>query len=379
MPGRDTAAQVTPRHRAFESDLRLAHGKLNALIIFAPLNEILRRRALRPKRPEQQCEQSYNQCRAEHGGEAFLRNCDNYRPDNLLCGVSSPYHSALPLGQLFCFGLGYSGARLALALRALDWQVAGTSRDDAALHELKIHGIAGQQLEHAEIPPGTRHILSTIPPGTAGDPVLLAGADKITAAKELTWLGYLSTTGVYGDRGGAWVAENDAPKPGNERSRQRLAAEQAWLDLWRTRGVPVHIFRLAGIYGPGRNALAAVRAGTSKRIVKPGHLFSRIHVDDIVQVLLASMAAPNPGAIYNVCDDEAAPPADVVSHACELLSVTPPPAQDYDANNMSAMARSFWAENRRVRNDRIKNELGIDLRYPDYRSGLKALLADEVK
>jgi len=293
--------------------------------------------------------------------------------------VSSPYHSALPLGQLFCFGLGYSGARLALALRALDWQVAGTSRDGAALQELEAHGIVGGQLENAEIPPGTSHILITIPPGATGDPVLLAAADKIAAVQELAWLGYLSTTGVYGDRGGAWVTEKDAPKPGNERSRQRLAAEQAWLDLWRSRGVPVHIFRLAGIYGPGRNALVTVRAGTAKRIVKPGHLFSRIHVDDIVQVLLASMAAPNPGAIYNVCDDEAAAPADVVSHASELLGVTPPPVQDYDANNMSTMARSFWAENRLVRNDRIKNELGVALRFPDYRSGLKALLTEEIK
>lgn len=293
--------------------------------------------------------------------------------------MSSPYHSALPLGQLFCFGLGYSGARLALALRALGWQVAGTSRDGAVLQELDTHGIAGGQLEHAEIPPGTSHILSTVPPGAAGDPVILAQADKIAATGGLVWLGYLSTTGVYGDRGGDWVTENDTPNPGNERSRHRLAAEQTWLNLWSTRGVPVHIFRLAGIYGPGRNALISVRAGTAKRIVKPGHLFSRIHVDDIVQVLLASMAAPNPGAIYNVCDDEAAAPADVVSHASELLGVTPPPLEEYAPDTMSAMARSFWAENRRVANDRIKRELSIKLRYPDYRSGLKALLREEPK
>jgi len=292
--------------------------------------------------------------------------------------VNFPHHSALPAGQLFCFGLGYTGARLALALRALDWQVAGTSREDQALHGLAVHGIAGQPLENTELPPGTSHVLCTIPPDAAGDPVILAQANKIAGAADIAWLGYLSTTGVYGDRNGAWVSESDAPAPGNARSRHRLAAEQAWLDLWRRRGVPVHIFRLAGIYGPGRNVLETVSAGKAKRIVKPGHLFSRIHVDDIVQILLASMAAPNPGAIYNVCDDEAAAPADVVTHACELLGVAPPPAQEYEPKNMSAMGRSFWAENRRVSNDRIKRELGIQLHYPDYRSGLKALLATEL-
>ncbi len=305
-------------------------------------------------------------------------DCDNYQRNILLCGVSSPYHSALPPGQLFCFGLGYSGARLTLALRALGWQAAGTSRDGAVLDELAAHDITGEQLEKAKIPPATSHVLCTIPPGTAGDPVILAQAEEIATAKNLTWLGYLSTTGVYGDRSGAWVSESDAPNPGNERSRQRLAAEQAWLGLWRTRGVPVHIFRLAGIYGPGRNALATVRAGAAKRINKPGHLFSRIHVDDIVRIVLASMAAPNPGAIYNVCDDEAAAAADVVSHACELLGVAPPALEEFAPDTMSAMARSFWAENRLVRNDRVKRELGVQLRHPDYRSGLKALLADGI-
>ena len=295
----------------------------------------------------------------------------------LLCGVNSSHHSALPPAQLFCFGLGYTGARLALELRSLGWQVAGTSRDAAALQELSTHGISGRQLAEAEIPSGTSHILCTIPPGAVGDAVIQAHADKIAAAPSLAWLGYLSTTGVYGDRGGAWVAEEDPPTPGNERSRYRLAAEQAWLDLWQTRGVPVHIFRLAGIYGPGRNVLATVRAGAAKRIDKPDHLFSRIHVDDIVQILCASMAAPNPGTVYNVCDDEAATPADVVSYACELLGVAPPPLQKFSPEDMSAIARSFWTENRLVRNERIKRDLGIKLRYPDYRSGLKALLGNE--
>jgi len=294
----------------------------------------------------------------------------------LLCGVNSYHHSALLPGQLFCYGLGYTGARLALELRSLGWKVAGTSRDSAALRALSTHGISSQKLVEATIPSGTSHILCTIPPGAVGDPAIQAHADKITAVPGLAWLGYLSTTGVYGDHGGAWVTEEDTPTPGNERSRNRLAAEQAWLDLWQTRGVPVHIFRLAGIYGPGRNVLATVRAGTAKRIDKPDHLFSRIHVDDIVQILCASMATPSPGTVYNVCDDEAATPADVVSYACALLGVTPPPLEKFSPKDMSAMAQSFWAENRLVRNERIKFNLGIKLRYPNYRSGLKALLGD---
>ncbi len=293
--------------------------------------------------------------------------------------MNSSHHSALEPGRLLCFGLGYTGARLARALHARGWQVRGTSRDAGALNELKREGISGGPLEDAEISPGISHVLNTIPPDEAGDPVTLRHANDIAAAGGLVWLGYLSTTGVYGDRGGAWVDESDAPAPGNARSRRRLAAEQAWLDLWRERGVPVHIFRLAGIYGPGRNILDSVRQGTAQRIYKPGHLFSRIHVDDIVQTLLASMAQPRPGAIYNVCDDEAAEPAAVVAHASRILDIIPPPLTKFDADALSPMALSFWAENRRVSNRRIKQELGVQLRFPDYRAGLAAVLAEDAK
>jgi len=291
-------------------------------------------------------------------------------------GVTSSDHNAPVPGRLFCFGLGYTGARLARTLRAMGWEVRGTSRDAGALRDLEAEGISGSSLEDAEIPPGTSHILSTIPPEEAGDPVLRHHADAIAAADGLVWLGYLSTTGVYGDRGGEWVDESDAPAPGNARSLRRLAAEEAWRDLGRDAGVPVQIFRLAGIYGPGRNVLESVRAGTAKRIAKPGHVFSRIHVDDIVQTLLAAMARPGANATYNVCDDEPAEPAAVVAHACSLLGVEPPPVEKFDAGAMSAMAQSFWAENRRVWNSRIKRELGVSLRYPDYRAGLAALLAE---
>ena len=293
--------------------------------------------------------------------------------------MNSSDHSALPPGRLFCFGLGYTGARLARALRASGWQVSGTSRDAGVMRELAADGISGTSLEDAVIPPGTSHMLCTIPPSEAGDPVILSHAKHIAAVRGIVWLGYLSTTGVYGDRGGETVDESDTPAPGNARSRRRLAAEQAWLDLGRAHGISVQIFRLAGIYGSGRNVLGMVRAGTAKRIDKPGHRFSRVHVDDIVQTLMASMAKPRAEAIYNVCDDEPAEPAAVVSYACELLGVAPPPLEKFDATTLSAMAQSFWAENRGVWNGRIKRELGVTLAYPNYRAGLAALLIAELK
>ena len=293
--------------------------------------------------------------------------------------MNSSDHSALPPGRLFCFGLGYTGARLARALRASGWQVSGTSRDAGVMRELAADGISGTSLEDAVIPPGTSHMLCTIPPSEAGDPVILSHAKHIADVRGIVWLGYLSTTGVYGDRGGETVDESDTPAPGNARSRRRLAAEQAWLGLGRAHGISVQIFRLAGIYGSGRNVLGTVRAGTAKRIHKPGHKFSRVHVDDIVQTLMASMAKPRADAIYNVCDDEPAEPAAVVAHACELLGVAPPPLEKFDAATLSAMAQSFWAENRGVWNGRIKRELGVTLTYPNYRAGLAALLTAELK
>jgi nucleoside-diphosphate-sugar epimerase len=191
----------------------------------------------------------------------------------------------------------------------------------------------------------------------------------------LAWVGYLSTTGVYGDRQGGWVDETSALQPTGERGRRRVAAERAWLDLHRRRGVPVHVFRLAGIYGPGRSAIDTVLAGEAKRIDKPGQVFGLIHVADIAAVLEASIARPNPGAIYNVCDDDPAPPEAVIAEACRLLGRTLPPLVPFAEakRTMSEMALSFYADNKRVRNDRIKKELGVVLTYPSYRDGLAAL------
>lgn len=224
---------------------------------------------------------------------------------------------------------------------------------------------------------GTSHLLLSIPPDAGGDPVLaLHGASLAALVRDsgLEWVGYLSTTGVYGDTGGDWVDETTPPQPSGARQRQRLVAEQGWLELWKQAAVPVHIFRLAGIYGPGRSAIDAVRAGTARRIDKPDLLFSRIHVNDIVQVLRASMARPRPGAVYNVCDDEPAPGAAVVEHACALLGMTPPPLLPLEAAGLSPMAASFYTDSRRVRNRLIKQELGVALRYPDFRQGLAAIL-----
>jgi len=225
---------------------------------------------------------------------------------------------------------------------------------------------------------GATHLLVSVPPDAAGDPVLAQhGGDIGTLAGQLSWLGYLSTTGVYGDRGGGWVDETAQLLPTGERGRRRFTAEQGWLQLWRDRGAPVHIFRLAAIYGPGRSALDALRAGTAKRIDKPGQVFSRIHVEDLANVLIASMERPRPGAVYNVCDDDPAPPAAIVTHAAELLGIEPPPLVPLEAAGLSPMARSFYDDNKRVANRLIKTELGVTLRYPDFRTGLAAILADE--
>ena len=215
------------------------------------------------------------------------------------------------------------------------------------------------------------HILASAAPDGLGDPFLRDTAD--IARSKASWVGYLSTTGVYGDHHGGWVDEDTPLTPASERGRQRVLAESQW----RATGLPVHIFRLAGIYGPGRGPFEKVRDGTARRIIKPGQVFGRIHVDDIAQVLRASISQPNPGAAYNVCDDNPCPPEEVLSYAARLLGLPEPPAVDFDTAEMTEMARSFYGESKRTRNDRIKTELGVTLLYPDYPAGLQALLAKE--
>jgi nucleoside-diphosphate-sugar epimerase len=286
--------------------------------------------------------------------------------------------------RLFVFGLGYSALALARALRAEGWEVAGTTRSADKQAALAAEGIEAHRFERgrplaepAVALAGASHLLTSIAPDEAGDPVLDHHLADLERCRTLRWAGYLGTTGVYGDHGGAWVDEATSVAPTVARTRRRVVAEGRWL----ASGLPVQIFRLAGIYGPGpgRNALETVRAGSARRIVKPGQLFGRVHVDDIVQVLRASMARPNPGAIYNVADDEPAPPQDVVTFACELLGVAPPPEIPFAAAELSPMAQSFYGDNRRICNARIKQELGVVLRHPSYREGLRSILDREAR
>lgn len=284
-------------------------------------------------------------------------------------------------GKLFCFGLGFSARHLAQRLQRDGWAVAGTCRSEEKRREIEALGFAAHVFDRAQpladsdaALRGVTHVVSSIPPDDAGDPVLDCHLQDLQRPESLRWIGYLSTTGVYGDRSGDWVDETSQRVPTQDRSRRRVQAEDGWLTLWERDGMPVHVFRLAGIYGPGRSAIDSLRDGTAKRIVNPGQVFSRIHVEDIATVLMASMARPNPGAAYNVCDDNPAPPDEVIAYAAELLGMEPPPAVPFEQAELSEMARSFYADNKRVRNNRIKEELGVRLTYPDYRSGLAAIL-----
>jgi len=283
--------------------------------------------------------------------------------------------------HLLCFGLGYSAQALARQLGP-EWQITGTSRGQAdastsATRPVHLIRFDRDKPLVQSVFAGVTHILLSVPPDDAGDPVFDIHRDHIATITDLAWLGYLSTTGVYGDRGGDWVDEASVSSPTGERGRRRVAAEAAWLGLWHKRGAPVHIFRLAGIYGPGRSPFEALRVGTARRIDKPGQVFSRIHVDDVAGVLLASIARPRAGAVYNVCDDEPANPADVIAHAAGLLGLPAPPSVPFESADLSQMARSFYADNKRVSNALIKTELGVRLRYPSYRDGLRAILAAE--
>ena len=292
--------------------------------------------------------------------------------------MSTPDTNA-PTGRMLVLGHGYSASYLTPLLLAQGWQVIGTTRTDRA--RVAAAGAIpllwpGEDDSTAAAIAQADAILVSAAPGADGDPVLAEFRDQI-AASPARWIGYLSTTGVYGDRGGDWVDEQSPLTPTTKRGEDRLRAEAAWQDLAAAHHLPLHIFRLAGIYGPGRGPFAKLANGTARRIIKPGQIFSRIHVEDIAQVLLASVQAPNPGAIYNVCDNDPARPEDVIAFAAQLMGLPLPPAEDFATAEMTPMARSFYAESKRVANKRIREDLGVHLLHPDYREGLTALARAE--
>ena len=277
--------------------------------------------------------------------------------------------------NLFCFGLGYCADYLSAKLIKQGWQVSATCRTSEKAAVLEASGIRPVLLSGKKVTVNdlgkADHILISVPPEQDGsDPVLnFAEAALAALQDQIKWVGYLSTTGVYGDHQGAWIDEETPAGLLSERGQRRVAAEAQWAAT----GLPMHYFRLAGIYGPGRNSLRALQNGTARRVVKQGQVFSRIHLVDISRILEASMANPNAGRAYSVCDDTPAPPQDVVTYAAELMGVSPPALQDFATAELSPMARSFYGENKRIRNNRIKEELGVSLEYPDYRAGLSAL------
>jgi nucleoside-diphosphate-sugar epimerase len=288
-----------------------------------------------------------------------------------------------PRKKLFCYGYGYVAQHLVKALQKSDaeWDFVVTTTDRDKLKDIRESGIKAY-LFSDNTPfndplfamDGVTHILISTPPNRGGDIVFQTHARDILQIPTVEWIGYLSSTAVYGNRDGDWVGEDSGINPSSERGTKRAKAEMQWLKLRRIAGIPINIFRLAGIYGPARSAIETVRAGQPKRIDKPGHAFNRIHVDDIIQVLIASMDQPKPGDIYNLADDNPAPSHELIKYACELLDIEVPPLIPYDEDDLAPMARSFYKDNKRISNDKIKNKLGITLKYPDYQSGLKAIL-----
>lgn len=287
--------------------------------------------------------------------------------------------------KLFCFGYGYTASYLAERLRASDWKIAGTTTDEEKYVFMKDQGIDAYLFDSSqpladplEALEGVTHILLSIPPSIAGDPAYLMHGVDIANIPTLEWVGYLSTIGVYGNQDGRWIDETKMTAPTSRRGSSRLKAEEQWRELGENTGMIMpHFFRMSGIYGPGRSAIDAVRAGDSRRIEKPGHVFNRIHIEDILQVLISSINMPSPGEIYNLADDCPTPSHEVIAYACELLGYDMPPMIPFDQADIAPIVRSFYTDNKRIKNDKIKSAFGLSLIYPTYKTGLDACYAIE--
>lgn len=297
--------------------------------------------------------------------------------------IASPRKdAALTDREIVFLGYGYTARALARRLKPAGWRVAATARTGQKAALIARDGARAIPWTEAGIDPaafdGASAVLVSTPPGEDGCPALAAAGEALAGrADAIDWIGYLSSNGVYGDHGGAWVDEFSPLRAVSRRGLRRIAAEADWASLGATFDLPVVIFRLPGIYGPGRSALDAVRDGRARRIVKDGQVFNRMHVDDIAAALEASLARPAAGALFNLADDLPSPPQDVIEYACALLAVEPPPPIPFEEAELSHMGRSFYLENKRVRNDRMKQALGVALAYPTYREGLRAILAGE--
>jgi nucleoside-diphosphate-sugar epimerase len=285
--------------------------------------------------------------------------------------------------KIAIIGLGYSAGFFARAAQAEGHEIIGTVRSPGKAQALTQAGLPAIVFDGSTVSPelkaavnGAEAVLVSTQPAGDVDPALACLGEALASAPALGWIGYLSTIGVYGDHGGDWIDETASCRSAEGRARTRLGIDMSWLAFGERSGKPVHIFRLSGIYGPGRNAIVNLREGKARRLVKPGQVFNRIHAADIAGVLLASMQRPRAGAIYNVSDDEPAPPQDVVSYAAALIGVTPPPEIPYDPAQLSPMAASFYSQNKRVSNALVKRELGYAFRYSTYREALTALAAE---
>ena len=280
--------------------------------------------------------------------------------------------------SLFCFGLGFAAQALAKRISVQEFTVSGSCRTidkKGTLEELSVFPFDGTHAteEICGALSQTTHLLVSIPPQPSGDVVLQKFSSQIAECKNLEWVGYISSTGVYGDTQGEWVDESSPLQPLTELNERRVEAENGWLNMVKENGCPVMVFRCGAIYGPGRNLLISVKQGSARRIKKPGLVFSRIHVEDLAQTLEASIKNPRPGEVYNVSDDEPSPPSEAVEYACKLLNITPPPLIPFESADLSEIARGFYLNCKRVGNKKIKEDLGVKLKYPNNKSGLDAI------